>query len=367
MFRKFKSINRKIPGLFKEDPAETFKRHVWINPFWEDDPYEIVDLMGADRVVFGSDWPHIEGLPNPRDYAMEIKELDAASQRLIMHDNAEDAQPAPARSRPGRNPSNIRRIVVGHRRRRSASPVSRGWPTRRRRWSRSSRRGRPDPSVTSRLDPRVVPAADARSTRPSPGTLRAPTNRPAARRRRGRSHSLSSALAGNGPKPVLGSGLGVGRDHVGGDAGVACPPTPSRSVRPMTPILAMPYTAPPGTPPNAAPDETFTKRPPPRSAITAHAGRLDVERATELRVDHRVELRLGELGERRHAHLTRVVDHDVDGAERVEGGVDDGAATLGRRDGVAVGDRLAAGGPDLLDHRVGGRIDSARRPHRRCR
>src|SRR3954470_9624032 len=35
----------------------------------------------------------------------------------------------------------------------------------------------------------------------------------------------------------------------------------------------MPYTAPPGTPPNAAPDETFTKRPPPRSAITAHAGR----------------------------------------------------------------------------------------------
>ena len=44
-------------------------------------------------------------------------------------------------------------------------------------------------------------------------------------------------------------------------------------VRPITPILAMPYTAPPGTPPNAAPDETFTKRPPPRSAITVHAGR----------------------------------------------------------------------------------------------
>ena len=76
LFRKFKSINRKIPGLFKEDPVETFRRHIWINPFWEDDPYEIVDLMGADRVVFGSDWPHIEGLPNPRDYAVEIKELD---------------------------------------------------------------------------------------------------------------------------------------------------------------------------------------------------------------------------------------------------------------------------------------------------
>ena len=89
LFRKLRSVNRKIPGLFKEDPVETFKRHVWINPFWEDDPYEIVDLMGADRVVFGSDWPHIEGLPNPRDYAVEVKELDPRSQRLIMHDNAE--------------------------------------------------------------------------------------------------------------------------------------------------------------------------------------------------------------------------------------------------------------------------------------
>ena len=45
--------------------------------------------MGADRVIFGSDWPHIEGMPNPLDYAMEIKEFDAESQRLIMHDNAE--------------------------------------------------------------------------------------------------------------------------------------------------------------------------------------------------------------------------------------------------------------------------------------
>jgi predicted TIM-barrel fold metal-dependent hydrolase len=88
LFRKFKSINRKIPGLFQEDPVETFRRHIWINPFWEDDPYEIVEMMGADRVVFGSDWPHIEGLPSPRDYLVEVKELDEDAQRLVMHDNA---------------------------------------------------------------------------------------------------------------------------------------------------------------------------------------------------------------------------------------------------------------------------------------
>ena len=60
---------------------------MWINPFWEDDAYEIVELMGADRVIFGSDWPHIEGMPEPLDYVPELKEFDADAQRLILRDN----------------------------------------------------------------------------------------------------------------------------------------------------------------------------------------------------------------------------------------------------------------------------------------
>ena len=46
LFKKLASTQRKMPGYFAEDPAETFRRHVWINPFWEDDVYEVVDLMG---------------------------------------------------------------------------------------------------------------------------------------------------------------------------------------------------------------------------------------------------------------------------------------------------------------------------------
>ena len=49
-----------MPGYFTEDPGAAFRRNVWINPFWEDDVEEVVDLMGDDRVIFGSDWPHIE-------------------------------------------------------------------------------------------------------------------------------------------------------------------------------------------------------------------------------------------------------------------------------------------------------------------
>jgi predicted TIM-barrel fold metal-dependent hydrolase len=89
LFRKLRSASRKMPGYFSEDPVETFRRHVWINPFWEDDVNEVVALMGADRVIFGSDWPHIEGMPAPLDYAVELKAFDDDTRRLILRDNAE--------------------------------------------------------------------------------------------------------------------------------------------------------------------------------------------------------------------------------------------------------------------------------------
>ncbi len=96
LFRKLRSTAKKYPGWFAEDPVETFRRHVWINPFWEDDPYEVVELMGADRVIFGSDWPHIEGMPRPLDYVPEVKELEGADQRRVLRDNTWELTRPPA-------------------------------------------------------------------------------------------------------------------------------------------------------------------------------------------------------------------------------------------------------------------------------
>jgi len=90
LFKKLRSTDRKMPGYFTEDPVESFRRNVWINPFWEDDVDEVVELMGADRVIFGSDWPHIEGMPRPLDYAAELKAFDSDTQRLILRDNARE-------------------------------------------------------------------------------------------------------------------------------------------------------------------------------------------------------------------------------------------------------------------------------------
>ncbi len=87
LFNKLRSTDHKMPGYFDGDPVASFREHVWINPFWEDDVHEIVDLMGNDRVIFGSDWPHIEGMPRPLDYVAELKAFDDDTRRKILRDN----------------------------------------------------------------------------------------------------------------------------------------------------------------------------------------------------------------------------------------------------------------------------------------
>jgi predicted TIM-barrel fold metal-dependent hydrolase len=97
MIRKLTSTHHKMPGFFGQHPVETLRRHWWINPFWEDDCAEVVELMGADRVIFGSDWPHIEGMPTPLVYVDELKAFDDDTRRLILLDNvAELNTPRPA-------------------------------------------------------------------------------------------------------------------------------------------------------------------------------------------------------------------------------------------------------------------------------
>jgi predicted TIM-barrel fold metal-dependent hydrolase len=82
------SASRKMPGYWEADPVETFKEHVWINPFWEDDVHQVLEVMGPERVLFGSDWPHIEGMPAPLDYLVELKDVAPDVQRRVLRDNA---------------------------------------------------------------------------------------------------------------------------------------------------------------------------------------------------------------------------------------------------------------------------------------
>jgi predicted TIM-barrel fold metal-dependent hydrolase len=78
---------RKMPNEFAEHPREVFARNVWVNPFWEESLLGLIDAIGADRVCFGSDYPHPEGLADPLSWRSQIDHLPAADVRKIMSTN----------------------------------------------------------------------------------------------------------------------------------------------------------------------------------------------------------------------------------------------------------------------------------------
>jgi predicted TIM-barrel fold metal-dependent hydrolase len=87
LFRRFTKFYKQVPEAFPGDPIETFRRHVWVAPFYEDDIRGLADLIGVDHVLFGSDWPHAEGLVEPADFVRDLGGFDADEIRTIMRDN----------------------------------------------------------------------------------------------------------------------------------------------------------------------------------------------------------------------------------------------------------------------------------------
>lgn len=75
------------PWVFAEDPLETLRRHVWVTPYLEEDLTALAELIGVDRILFGSDWPHGEGVAQPLDFELELAAFDDAAKQRIMHDN----------------------------------------------------------------------------------------------------------------------------------------------------------------------------------------------------------------------------------------------------------------------------------------
>jgi predicted TIM-barrel fold metal-dependent hydrolase len=90
LMRRFKKAYGKTPQLFASDPVEQFREHVWVAPFYEDDIRDLRDLIGADRILLGSDWPHPEGLPTPADWIGDFAALSDAEQRRVFRDNLKE-------------------------------------------------------------------------------------------------------------------------------------------------------------------------------------------------------------------------------------------------------------------------------------
>jgi predicted TIM-barrel fold metal-dependent hydrolase len=80
-------VYRQMPQYFKRHPVDTFRRHVFVAPFNEDSVSDLAALVGVERVLFGSDWPHPEGVVEPLDFIRELLDFGPADQQRIMSSN----------------------------------------------------------------------------------------------------------------------------------------------------------------------------------------------------------------------------------------------------------------------------------------
>ena len=75
------------PHLFEEDPVQVFKRNIFVHPFHEEDPKGLVELLGADNVLFGSDFPHPEGMSDPLTFVDDLEGLEHDAIAKVMGGN----------------------------------------------------------------------------------------------------------------------------------------------------------------------------------------------------------------------------------------------------------------------------------------
>lgn len=80
-------LYKKMPQEFLGDPVEAITTRIYISPFWEEDLAELSKLIGVERVLFGSDYPHPEGLADPISYVDALKGLSESDQAKIMGGN----------------------------------------------------------------------------------------------------------------------------------------------------------------------------------------------------------------------------------------------------------------------------------------
>jgi predicted TIM-barrel fold metal-dependent hydrolase len=87
---KMKGMGRRSPwlgGRVLDRPSDLCRQHLYVSPFHEEDHRPVVDVLGADRVVFGSDFPHPEGVARPADYLDGLADLAPDTVARIMRHN----------------------------------------------------------------------------------------------------------------------------------------------------------------------------------------------------------------------------------------------------------------------------------------
>jgi len=87
LLHRLEEAHRMMPQNFDEHPVDVFTRNVYVHPFHEEDIRGLVELLGSDHVLFGSDFPHPEGLGDPISYVDDLEGLPREDVVKIMGAN----------------------------------------------------------------------------------------------------------------------------------------------------------------------------------------------------------------------------------------------------------------------------------------
>lgn len=87
---KMRGMGRNGPwngGQLPERPTAIARRHVLVAPYPEDDVEALVEQVGHEMIAMGSDYPHAEGMAEPRDFQKLVDSLPEDQQRWILREN----------------------------------------------------------------------------------------------------------------------------------------------------------------------------------------------------------------------------------------------------------------------------------------
>ena len=85
--KAMKDLWKKMPQNFPEEPIAAMRRNISLSPFWEEDYAAIADQLGQDHIMFGSDYPHPEGLADPVMFVNDLAHLGDEQLRRAMGGN----------------------------------------------------------------------------------------------------------------------------------------------------------------------------------------------------------------------------------------------------------------------------------------
>jgi predicted TIM-barrel fold metal-dependent hydrolase len=74
-------------GELEMRPSEYFRKHCFVAPFPEENVQRVVEVSGVESIVFGSDFPHGEGLADPSQYHGQLKGMSDDDVYAVMRGN----------------------------------------------------------------------------------------------------------------------------------------------------------------------------------------------------------------------------------------------------------------------------------------